>query len=146
MDGNPGSCINEKEVEERLIKPMLNRLGYREDEYEQQHRVEVGNHNVTLIPDFVLSPVSSKGHYSGYATIEAKRSITNEKQMEETKVQARSYAKMVGAKYSVIASQEGIWITGASDDYTKEVFSAKWDDLIDGDVFYTLSQMLGNKK
>ena len=84
-----------------------------------------------MIPDFVLSPVTSNGHYSGFAII-------------EVKVQARSYAKMVGAKYSSIASQEGIWVTSAKDDYSKDIFSASWVELKDEDTFYDLNQMIGN--
>ena len=144
FDVETGEYANEKAVEDELIKPLLKKLGYEESEYRQQLYIEIGNHNYALIPDFVLSPVTSNGHYSGFAIIEAKRSITTEKQLEEVKVQARSYAKMVGAKYSSIASQEGIWVTSAKDDYSKDIFSSSWVELKDEDTFYDLNQMIGN--
>ncbi|SKB83943.1 Type I restriction enzyme R protein N terminus (HSDR_N) [Lachnospiraceae bacterium] len=136
---------NEKAVEDKLIKPLIKKLGYEESEYKQQLYIEIGNHNYALIPDFVLSPATSKGHYSGYAIIEAKRSITSEKQMEETKTQARSYAKILGAKYSSIASQEGIWVTSSRDDYTKDVFSASWEELKNEDTLFELRKRIGNE-
>ncbi|WP_026664815.1 hypothetical protein [Butyrivibrio sp. FC2001] len=135
---------SEKAVEDALIKPIIKMLGYDENEYRQQIYIEIGNHNYALIPDFVLAPSVSKGHYSGYVIIEAKRSITTEKQLEEAKTQARSYAKIMGAKYSSIASQEGIWVTSSKDDYSKNIFSASWDELKNEDKFHVLQQLLGN--
>ena len=144
FDVETGEYANERAIEDELIKPLLKKLGYEDSEYKQQLYIEIGNHNYALIPDFVLSPVTSNGHYSGFAIIEAKRSITTEKQLEEVKVQARSYAKMVGAKYSSIASQEGIWVTSAKDDYSKVIFHASWAELKNEDTFYELNEMLGN--
>ena len=140
-----GSFENEKAVEEKLIKPLIARLGYAEDEYVQQMYIEIGNHNHALIPDFVLHPKSSKGHYSGFAIIEAKRSITSEKQMTEVKSQARSYAKLLGTKYSVIAAQEKVWVMSEKDDYTNCIFEESWDAISNADTLYELSQLIGNR-
>lgn len=145
MEEGGGTYENEKAVEDHLIKKMLSKLGYSENEYKRQLYIEIGNHNHALIPDFVLLPVVSKGHYSGFAIIEAKRSITTNKQLEDAKSQARSYAKMVGAKYSSVASQEGIWVTSSRDDYEKDVYSATWEKLKEEDEFYKLQQLIGNR-
>lgn len=136
---------NEKAVEEKIIKPLISRLGYSEEEFVQQLYIEIGNHNHALIPDFVIHPICSYGHYSAFAVIEAKRSITNKKQLEETKTQVRSYAKMLGAKYSAIASKEKIWVMSSKDDYSKEIIEETWDSLKDADVFYKLNRLIGNK-
>ena len=146
LSDNGDYFANEKEVEEKLIKPLLVKLGFSEDDYVQQMYVEIGNHNYALIPDFVLNPRSSNGHYSGYAVIEAKRSITNDKQLEQVKVQARSYAKVLGARYSVIASKEKVWITASGDDYDKCIFEETWEDLSDTDVFYRLEKLIGKRQ
>lgn len=136
---------NEKAVEEELIKPLLKRLGYTEADYVQQMYIEIGNHNHALIPDFVLHPVSSGGHYSGFAIIEAKRSITNEKQLSEVKKQARSYAKLLGTKYAVIASMEKVWISSAKDDYARTIYEQSWKNLADEDTLFELVKMIGNR-
>lgn len=98
-----------------------------------------------LIPDFVLNPINSGGHYSGFAIIEAKRSISSEKQLNKTKTQARSYAKLLGTKYAVIASMEKIWVTSANDDYTGNIFEESWEALAEADVFYRLEKLIGQK-
>ena len=87
---------SEKEVEEKLIKPLIKKLGYSEDDYVQQMYIEIGNHNHALIPDFVLLPERSRGHYSGFTIIEGKRSIKDDKELETVKAQARSYAFLTG--------------------------------------------------
>ena len=133
----------EKDVEDKLIKPLLLKLGYEEKDYTQQLYIEIGNHNHALIPDFVLLPNRSAGHSSAFAIIEAKKTIPNDKVLEETKTQARSYANQLKTRYSVVASKEKIWIMSEKDDYSKDIFIAAWAELYDPDVFYQLEKMIG---
>ena len=143
-DSNQGVVIKrEKDVENKLIKPLLERLGYSEDDYTQQLYIEIGNHNHALIPDFVLLPNKSLGHTSAFAIIEAKKTIPNEKFLEETKTQARSYANLLKAKYSVIASQEKVWIFSSKDDYVKTIFVASWHELNDPNTFFRIEKQIG---
>ncbi len=134
----------EKDVENKLIKPLLGKLKYRDDEYEQQVYVEIGNHNKALIPDFVLIPDKRSGHISGFAIIEAKRSISSEKYLKEVFVQARSYARILSTKYCVVASKEKIWISQRKDDYEEIIFEATWKQLNKADSFYELDKLIGN--
>ena len=136
----------EKDVENKLIKPFLAKLGYLESEYKQQLYIEIGNHNHALIPDFVIHPVVSKGHQSADFLIEAKLSISSDKLLEEAKTQARGYAKLLNAKYSVVASKEGIWLSSCSDDYSRDIFSFSWSELKNEDNFYQISKLIRNRK
>ena len=145
IDGDE-SFSTEKDVENKLVKHLIEKLGYSEDDYVQQLRIRVGNHNFKLIPDFVINPVVSQGHYSASFLIEAKLSIPTLSFLEEVKIQARSYAKQLGAKYSVIASKEKVWVMSSKDDYSKEIFSATWYELNDSDSFYELFRLLGKGK
>ena len=138
-----GVIAREKDVEDRMIKPLLTRLGYTEKDYTQQLYIEIGNHNHALIPDFVLLLNRSTGHASAFAIIEAKKSIPNDKFLEETKTQARSYANLLKTRYSVIAAKEKIWVTSEKDDYSKTIFEATWAELNDPDTFYQLEKMIG---
>ena len=135
--------INEKAVEIKLIKPLIQKLGYSEYEYKQQMYVEIGNHNKALIPDFVLLPDERRGFASGFAIIEAKRSIKSEKELKEVLVQASSYARILTTKYCVVASMEKIWITQRNDNYNEVVFESSWEKLNDADIFYELNKILG---
>ena len=140
-----GEYSREKDVEEKLIIPLIHKLGYSDDEYKRQMYVEIGNHNNTLIPDFVLLPDERRGSASGFAIIEAKRSIPNKKTLDKVMVQAKSYAKLLTAKYCVVAAQENIWITERRDNYESVIFEATWEQLNDTDIFYDLNKMLGKR-
>ena len=133
----------EKDVENKLIKPLLVKLGYTENDYVQQLYIEIGNRNHALIPDFVIMPHKTKGHYSSKHLIEAKLSIPSLAYLEEVKTQARSYAKLLGVEYAVVASKEKLWVTSQSDDYSADVFSASWDELKNADVFAQLLKLIG---
>lgn len=145
IDANDAEIRIEKDVEEKKIKPFLKQLGYTESDWVQQLQIRVGNHNFKLIPDFIVKPIITNGHHSAFFHIEAKYSISTQKELEEVKIQARSYAKQLGAPYSVIASKEGIWISTKEDDYTKDILSFTWAELNNEDAFYSVLKTLGKK-
>lgn len=132
----------EKEVEDNVIKPLLEKIGYDEVDYVQQLYLEIGNHNHALIPDFVLLPETKGNNKSAFAVVEAKRSITNIKELNDAKSQVRSYAKLLGTKYAAVVAQEKIWVLSSSDDYYGEVFSCAISELSD-DSLYELKKIIG---
>ena len=105
------SLKNEKDVENKLIKPLLSKLGYSETDYTQQFVVRLGHNNTKLIPDFVLLPISKSGHYLAFTVIEAKYHIKNKAELENYSIQVRSYAKQLSAEYAVLADKNKIIIT-----------------------------------
>jgi len=135
--------FREKDVENKLVKPFLEKLGYSKDDYVQQLYIEIGNRNHALIPDFVVHPLVSKGHQSAQFLIEAKYSVASEKNFEEYKKQARSYANQLKAKYSVIASKEGIWLSSETDDFSRDFIVLSWSELNKDDNFYRVFKFLG---
>lgn len=144
IDSNKQGLKREKDVEDKIVKPFLKRLGYAEDEYVQQLQIRVGNHNFKLIPDFTINPVVANGHHSAKYHIEVKYSIQSSKILEEVKIQARSYAKQLGTEYSVIVDKERIWISAKSDDYEKDLLSFSWDELdSNDDNYYKVFKLLG---
>lgn len=137
--------VNEKDVENLLIKPLLAKLRYVPEEYVQQMVMWIGNHNAKEIPDFVVLPNVTPRHQSAYFLIEAKYSIASRKQLEDAKQQARSYAKQLSTKYTVIASREKLWVTADSDDYSNTIFEADWAELSNPNCFHGLFNLLGKK-
>lgn len=119
----------------RPLKPLLKHIGYTETDYIQQLYIEIGNHNHALIPDFVLLPKKKQNGYTAYAVVEAKLSITKEKELSEAKKQARSYAKLLSAKKISVISKEKIWIFSDKDDFEKCLFEHKIHDLTDDDIY-----------
>lgn len=142
---NDSEFNRERDVENKLVKPLLERLDYSDSDYIQQLYIEIGNHNHALIPDFVLLPSKSHGRQIAFAVLEAKLSITNQKQLEETITQARSYAKLLGAKYQMIASKEKVWLFSDEDDFAKVIFSVAWCELHDPDKFMQLYKLIGKR-
>jgi hypothetical protein len=136
---------NEKDVEDKLIKPLLNKLDYNNNQFEQQLRIEIGNHNKIIIPDFLILPIKTIGHQSAFALIEAKYYIPSTSQFEQVKIQARSYARQVLAQYSIIASKDHIWIFSIDDDFTDDIFMSSWDELSNPDTFSMLYKLIGNQ-
>lgn len=135
----------EKDVEEQLIKPLLKRLKYKDNDYTQQLHIELGNHNTTLIPDFILLPDETVGKKKGFAIVEAKNNIPNKKAFEDAKVQARSYARQLLTKYSVIASDSKIFISSCDDDFENDFFVKTWEELENSDNFSELYKIIGKK-
>lgn len=132
----------EKDVENILIKPFLKKLGYKDSDYSQQFTVPVGNHNSLLIPDFVLLPRVKNGHYSAFAVIEAKLNIQNVNELNFAKNQVRSYAKQLGAKYSLVADINSIWIMESKDDYEHIILNETWSSVYDINIFRKIEKIL----
>jgi len=143
--GGDIEIVSEKDVERKLVKPLLAKLGYAETEYEEQLQIMVGNHNFKLIPDYTLLPKVTRLHHSAFAIIEVKHIIPNQRAMEDTCAQARSYAAQLKAKYSIIASKDKLWAYKPDDDYTDAVFSATWGELNQSDTFSKLFKLIGNR-
>lgn len=136
----------EKDVENQLIKPLLKKLKYKNTDYVQQLHIEVGNHNTMLIPDFLLLPNETRGCQKAFAVIEAKFDIPNHKAFKETKIQARSYARQVLAKYSVIASKDKIYVSSIDDDFENDFFVKTWEEIENPDTFSQLFKIIGKGK
>ena len=137
--------VNEKDVEERVIKPFLkDDMGYDTEDYIQQLNVPIGNHNNTLIPDFVLLPKTYRGRHVAYAVVEAKKSIKNEKELLEAIDQVSSYSLLLSANHAAVASQEGIWILSQESRYTDVILSHTWDELnANNDKMYEVKKLIG---
>ncbi len=141
-----GEYLIEKDVENKLIIPLLEKLGYSQNDYVPQLHIRIGNHNSTLIPDFVVKPKISNGHTSASIIIEAKLTIPTKKILEETLIQARSYANQLRSKYCIIASKEKIWVYKKDDDYTSDIISLKWNEVFENDNLNLMFKLIGNKE
>lgn len=136
----------EKDVENQLIKPLLKKLKYKDTDYVQQLHIEVGNHNTMLIPDFLLLPDKTTGNQKAFAVIEAKFDIPNRKAFNDTKIQARSYARQILAKYCIVASKDKIYISSVDDDFENDFFEKSWGEIENPDTFSQLFKIIGKGK
>ncbi|MGN0457447.1 MAG: hypothetical protein ACI4IL_00555 [Eubacterium sp.] len=140
---NDVAFTREKDVENKLIIPLIEKLDYNSDDWIPQMQISIGNHNTTLIPDFVILP--NHKEKKAFAIIEAKLTIQNKKELSIVRDQAKSYARQLLAEYCIIASKEKIWIYSNIDnnDYIDEVFSASWEELNNADCFQRIYKKIG---
>ncbi|MCM1579443.1 MAG: hypothetical protein NC078_11655 [Ruminococcus sp.] len=134
---------NEHDVEVQLIEPLLERLGWSKGDYIAQMYVPLGSGKNRLVADYAILPDETPHREKALYIIEAKKSITSQKQLEEVKGQARSYARQLWADKSVIASEEGIWISARSDDYDKTIFECSWSELSENGKFQEIQRLIG---
>ena len=99
-----------------------------------------------LIPDFVLLPDKKRGQQTAFAIIEAKLKIASLAELEKVEIQARSYARQILAKYSVIASKDEFRLYPSNNGfYDEAIFVASWKEMENSDVFSQIHKILGKK-
>ena len=135
---------NEKDVELKLLEPLLVRLGYLDSDWQRQVKVKIGR-TERIIPDYVLLPDLKKGDEKGYWILEAKYTISNHKQLAEDANQAKSYALRLQSKGFSLVSKEGVWISKENMNIDKLKYFT-WKQLQDNDYFNELFDMIGKKK
>ena len=139
-----GELLVEKDVEEQLVNPLLEQLGYSKEEYERQMRVRMGR-GEKVIPDYVVHPTHEAGKETCDFLIETKLTIPTAKQLQIDLGQARSYARRLNAKKLLLASSEGIWIAFAGDDFTATA-AYSWFELRGKDIINSVYDSFGNRK
>lgn len=132
----------EKDVEQKLLEPLLEKLGYSKGDYITQFRVRMGR-NEKIIPDYAIFPTYTPGYETAQFIWEAKKTIPNQKQLEIDIPQAVSYARRLKSQGCALVAQEGIWIMTKDDDYKKVVFHCTWNELNNIDTFKRLQNIAG---
>jgi len=100
---------SERDVEERLLEPLLHRLGYEDSDWIRQYRVRMGRGEVVR-PDYAFGLEGDAGEESVQMIVEAKHRISSRKALREAYVQARSYAERLRAWILVLCALEGCWV------------------------------------
>lgn len=88
--------LDERDVEMKLLEPLLNRLGWAHEDYVRQMSLRMGR-GFNVYPDYVIRPVHTPGYEKGDIIVEAKRTISNQKTLEVDRAQARSYARRLNS-------------------------------------------------
>jgi hypothetical protein len=150
-----GEIKTEKDVEEKLLIPLLEKLGYNKPEkkdWVRQYQIEVGRKE-KAIPDFVFFPTSDTKHNSDLnyqATapflIEAKYEIKNIHDRFNAFRQACSYARPLTSKIFGVCDKNGIRIYEGKNGYFSEdniAFEDYWGNLNKPEIFLRLKKLIG---
>lgn len=119
---------NERDVENLLVKPLLERLGLQGD-WVQQLTVRMGR-GEKVYPDFALGVTGTYPEQRARALIEVKYRAPGERAWREAFLQAKSYALRLGARSFLIAAAEGVRLYPRTrDDFFEAGQPYGWEDL-----------------
>jgi hypothetical protein len=135
---------NEKDVEKYLLEPMLNKLGYFENQWKRQLKLRMGR-GEKVFPDYVIFPNDERNNESSYWVWEAKHTILNNKQLKEDFGQVKSYALRLNCKGLGLISKEGIWLSVPDYSFEKIKYWS-WKQINEHDYFNEIFNIAGNKK
>ena len=95
-----------------------------------------------IYPDYVFGAKTARGEEQADMVLEAKFTISGEKALQETYLQAVSYAYRLRAKVVLLASREGLWLYGQKrGSFSLEHVSFyTWDKLQHPDTLFQLRQ------
>ena len=100
-----GEIKIEKNVEENILIPMLEKLGYIDTDWTRQLSQKAGR-DEKAIPDFVFFPRGEKHFENAPMVIEAKLDMSSIREQKKAYKQCQSYAKMLSSKLMAICDKE----------------------------------------
>ena len=137
---------SERDVEINLLEPLLKKIGYTESDWKRQIPIRMGRGERNY-PDYAIFPNLQKGYESCDILIEAKYAITSNNALEDTFVQAHSYALRLQSKLIVICDKNAIWVFPKTDkgfdrtNYTKRF----WRQLEQIEDYNAILHLIGKK-
>ena len=136
--------LNERDVETKLLEPLLEKLGFTHQDWQRQLKVKIGR-NERIIPDYVIFPRLERMNETGYWVWEAKHSIANSGQLANDFNQAKSYALRLQCQGLTLASKEGIW-TCLNPFNFEEVKFWTWHQIQELETFNQIFSFLGKRQ
>ncbi|MBP5364864.1 MAG: type I restriction enzyme HsdR N-terminal domain-containing protein [Bacteroidales bacterium] len=112
---NFGEVKIEKDVEEKILIPMLEKLGYSSDDWTRQLSLKAGR-NQKAIPDFVFFAKGERHFENAPFIIEAKYDMAYITDQQNAFTQALSYARMLRSKLMGICDKNRIILYNVNDD------------------------------
>lgn len=144
-----GEIKLEKDVEEKILIPMLRKLGYKEDDWTRQLSLKAGR-GLKAIPDFVFFSKGDKHFETAPFVIEAKLDMSLMREQINAFSQGLSYAKMLRSSLMGLCDKERLIIyrvdsTGSAD-RNAPILEEHWASIYkDDEVGAKLNQLIGRE-
>jgi len=138
---------NEKDVEEKLLIPLLEKLGYSETDWTRQLSQKAGRKE-KAIPDFVFLPKGEIHFQNAPMVIEAKFDMSSTIERTKSYNQALSYARLMKSSVFGICDKDRLIIYKEKKGYFdrfKPVFEKHWQNINDAEIFRQLKLLIGKK-
>ena len=139
----------EKDVEEKILIPMLKLLGYREEDWTRQLSQKAGR-RLKAIPDFVFFPKGERHFASAPMVIEAKLDMSLVTEQQNAFSQGLSYAKMLRSSIMGICDKERLILYKVDNngfaDQNSPIFEEHWASIYgDSEIGAKLNQLIGRE-
>lgn len=137
---------DERDVEIHLVEPLLEKLGYKNNDWTRQMAVRMGS-GEKIYPDYAFFTKQNKGEEQARMIVEAKYRIKAQKELFKAYWQAKSYALRLQSVVFVIAAVEGVWIftlekTGFN--FDKHIHKT-WKEIYHPDIFPNILDLIGRQ-
>jgi len=142
-----GQLKNEKDVEEKLLIPLLEKLSYTESDWSRQLSQKAGRRE-KAIPDFVFFPKGEKYFQNAPMIIEAKFDISSNIERTKSYNQALSYARLMKSSVFGICDKERLIIYKEKNGYYDRFnpsFEKHWQSINDAETFSHLKLLIGKE-
>ena len=140
-----GNLKNEKDVEEKLLIPLLSKLGFKETDWTRQLSQKAGRKE-KAIPDFVFLPTGETHFQNAPLVIEAKFDMSSNIEKTKSYNQALSYARMMKSTIFGICDKDRLIIYKENKghfDRFKPTFEKHWQNINDAETFRQLKLLIG---
>ncbi|MFN4363585.1 hypothetical protein [Epilithonimonas caeni] len=137
----------EKDVEDKLLIPLLEKIGYSETDWTRQLLQKVGR-NEKAIPDFVFMPTGELHFQNTPLVIEAKFDISSNIEQTKTYNQALSYARIMKSSTIGICDKERLIIYKEKNghfDRFKPTFEEYWQNINNAETFRDLKLLISKE-
>ena len=144
-----GEIKLEKDVEEKILIPMLEKLGYNEGDWTRQLSQKAGRKE-KAIPDFVFFPKGEKHFENAPMVIEAKLDMAPVQEQLKAFKQGLSYARMLHSAILGICDKERLILykvdKNGGADRNNPIFEDHWVSIYsDAEVGATLNHLIGRE-
>jgi hypothetical protein len=140
-----GQLEKEKDVEEKLLIPLLEKLGYSETDWTRQLSQKAGRKE-KAIPDFVFLPKGEMHFQNAPMIIEAKFDMSSNIERTKSYNQALSYARLMKSSILGICDKDRLIIYKEKNGYFdrfKPSFEKHWQSINDEETFRQLNLLIG---
>ena len=139
-------CLNERDVEIKIVEPFLQKLNYSEKDWLRQFSVRMGRGERNY-PDYVFFAETNKGYEKAKMLLETKFVIKNNRDLEETFQQAHSYALRLESQKIVICDKDFIWIYSRKNDSFDRTKYLKfnWQEINNPDIYNQTKKLIGKE-
>lgn len=142
-----GQLKNEKDVEEKLLIPLLDKLGYSDSDWTRQLSQKAGRKE-KAIPDFVFLPKGEVHFQNAPLVIEAKFDMSSNIERTKSYNQALSYARLMKSPIFGICDKDRLIIYKEKKGYFDRfnpTFEKHWQNINDAETFRELKLLIGKE-